>query len=467
MVKSSFGKFLFPIFTVLILVGCASMATYKQQFVAIEEMIARRDFGGAITQLETAKDKYYQNKDRVIYYLDLGMLYHYNKNYVKSNEMLTLAEVAIDELYTKSVTRAATSMLLNDNVLAYDGEDYEDIYLNIFKALNYLKLDNIDDAFVEIRRVNNKLELLGQKYNSLADQLSRAKDNQAEFKPGENKFHNDVLGRYLSMLLYAAEGKMDDARIDKEEIDKAWEMQSQIYNFSKPNISVPYSAQGHGDLNILAFSGRSPQKKANTLYIHTEKDLIFIANSAELPTGKQQLEDLNTIPWKGVQKGYHFKFQLPYMEKSESEVAFVKVIIDGNMNYKLDLLESIEQVALTTYEVKSGLVYMKTIVRSLLKGLFAAKRKQEMEKKIDNPLLGFAARLATDLAVDATENADLRLSRFFPGKVSVSSIKLATGTHNVVIQYFGRNAQILYTDNIGEVNISSDKLNFVESFYLK
>jgi len=195
--------------------------------------------------------------------------------------------------------------------------------------------------------------------------------------------------------------------------------------------------------------------------------LIFIANSAELPTGKQQLENLHSIPWEGVKKGYHFKFQLPYMEKYESEVAFVKVIVDGNINYKLDLLESMEQVALSTYEVKAGIIYLKTVVRSLLKGLFAAKRKQEMEKQIDNPLLGFAARLATDLAVDATENADLRLSRFFPGKASVSSIKLSTGVHSVEIQYYGRNGQVLYSDNIGEVNISPDKLNFVESFYLK
>jgi len=467
MVKSSFGKYLLPILILLILAGCASMATYKQQYVAIDEMVAIRNFSGAITQLETAKDKYYQKKDKVIYYLDLGMLYHYNKQFVKSNEMLTLAENAIDELYTKSVTRAAASMLINDNILDYDGEDYEDIYLNIFKALNYLELELFDDAFVEIRRVNNKLELLGQKYNSLADQLNRTKDNKAEFKAGENKFHNDVLGRYLSMLLYGVEGKMDDARIDKEEIDKAWQMQAQIYNYPQPNIEIPYYLKNNGDLNIMAFSGRSPQKKANTYYIHTEKDLIFIANTAELPTGKQKLENLHSIPWDGVKKGYHFKFQLPYMEKMESEVAFVKVVIDDKMNYKMDLLESMEQVALTTYEVKAPIVYLKTIVRSLLKGLFAAKRKQEMEKQIDNPLLGFAARLATDLAVDATENADLRLSRFFPAKASISSIKLSTGVHTVKLQYYSRNGQILFTDNIGEVNISADKLNFVESFYLK
>jgi len=94
----------------------------------------------------------------------MGMLYHYDGDYVKSNEFLTEAEYAIEDLYTKSVGKAVASMLLNDNALDYFGEDYEDIYLNIFKALNYFHMNKSEDAFVEIRRVNNKLNLLEDKY---------------------------------------------------------------------------------------------------------------------------------------------------------------------------------------------------------------------------------------------------------------------------------------------------------------
>ena len=142
-----------------------------------------------------------------------------------------------DELYTKSLGRGAASMLLNDNILEYSGEDYEDVYLNVFKALNYVELDEFDDAFVEIRKINEKLSLLEQKYRKMAKQYNTSKDKKKNFESGTNKFHNSALGRYLSMLLYRAEGKMDDARIDKEKIDEAWQLQSHIYNFSKPSLN--------------------------------------------------------------------------------------------------------------------------------------------------------------------------------------------------------------------------------------
>ena len=64
------------------------------------------------------------------------MLHHYNGDFEQSNTLLSKAETAFDELYTKSIGRAAASMLLNDNILEYSGEDYEDIYLNIFKLFH-------------------------------------------------------------------------------------------------------------------------------------------------------------------------------------------------------------------------------------------------------------------------------------------------------------------------------------------
>ncbi len=104
----------------------------------------------------------YRNKERLLFYLDAGMVHHIHGNWQQSNELLTLAEETIEELYTKSVARAASSMLLNDNSLEYSGEDYEDIYINVFKALNYIELGDPDAAMVEVRRVDEKLGYLEQ-----------------------------------------------------------------------------------------------------------------------------------------------------------------------------------------------------------------------------------------------------------------------------------------------------------------
>jgi len=453
-------------FLIFIISSCSTMKTSKVQFTGIEEKLKIRDYAGAISQIESAKDKYYKPKEKVVYYLDLGMLYHYHKEYAKSNEFLSKAEKAIEELYTKSISRAAASLLLNDNVLEYAGEDYEDIYLNIFKALNYIELDLFDDAFVEIRRINNKLSMLEDKHTKIADQFNLSKDKKVDFKAGKNKFHNSALGRYLSLLLYRAEGKLDDARIDKNKIAEAWDLQSQIYNFPKIQFDNYLEQTNKTRIDVLSFIGKSPDKKANTLYIHTEKDLIVIARTEENPRGKQKIEDFNVIPWKGIEEGYHFKFQLPKMNLRSSCIAKVKVVVDNRIAGELKIIESIENVALETYKIKEPIIYLKTITRAIVKGLFAEKRKQEMEAKINNNILGFAARLATDALVDATENADLRISRFFPSKALIKELLVEPGIHHIKIEYYSDNNTLLFTDDLGEKEFKADKLNLLESYYL-
>ncbi|RLC54905.1 MAG: hypothetical protein DRH89_08780 [Candidatus Cloacimonadota bacterium] len=456
----------FLLLVILFALSCASTKSSKNQFIGINEKLISRDYQGALRQIEAAKDKFYKEKEKALYYVDAGMLHHYNGDFEQSNTLLSKAETAFDELYTKSLGRGAASMLLNDNVLEYSGEDYEDVYLNVFKALNYVELNKFDDAFVEIRKINGKLSLLEQKHKKMAKQYNSSKDKKKNFETGKNKFHNSALGRYLSMLLYRAEGKMDDARIDKEKIDEAWQLQSHIYNFSKPSLNSYLNRSDKAKINIISFTGRSPDKKANTLYIHTEKNLLVIGTTKENPHGKQSLETLDLIPWKDMKKGYHFKFQLPFMKTRKSNIGRIEVIIDDNIAIDLQQIEDIERVALETFKIKEPIIYLKTITRTIIKGLFAAKRKQEMKKKIDNKLLGFAARLATDALVDATENADLRIARFFPAKTSITEIEVTPGIHNIKVKYYSKNGSVLFVDDIGDKNVSSSGLNLFESFYL-
>ena len=462
--NKSFKVFL--ILTILFAISCASTKSYKAQFIGIDEKLISRDYQGALDQINEAKDKFYKKKEKALYYVDVGMLHHYNGDFEQSNTLLSKAETAFDELYTKSIARGAASMLLNDNILEYSGEDYEDIYLNVFKALNYVELDKFDDAFVEIRKINNKLSKLEQKHRKMAKQFNKSKDKKNNFETGTNKFHNSVLGRYLSMLIYRAEGKLDDARIDKEKMDIAWQVQSHIYNFSKPDFEKSLIRTDKAKINVISFTGRAPDKNANTLYIHTEKDLLIIATTKENPKGKQNLNTLNPIPWKDMKEGYHFKFQLPFMEKRGSNIGRIEVIVDDNITAELQQIEDIEKVALETFKIKEPIIYLKTITRTIIKGLFAAKRKEEIEEKIDNPLLGLAARLATDALVDATENADLRIARFFPAKTSITEIEVAPGLHNIKVKYYSKNGSVLFIDDLGDKDITKSGLNLFESFYL-
>jgi len=451
----------------LLLSGCAMLRTDKSHYAGTDTMLAQADYPAAIARIESERNKAYTTKDRAVFYLDLGMLYHWNSEYEKSNEYLEKAERAIEDNFARSLTRSATSLILNDNVLEYAGEDYEDIYLNAFKALNYLALGQNDAAFVEVRRINNKLTQLESKYDKVAQKLNQAEEAQETFRPGKSYFQESALGRYLSLLLYRNEYRWDDVRIDLEKIDRGWKLQPDIYTFPEPDFSLETTklVAPKARLNVITFSGLAPDKTAATFYVHTEQDLIVLAGTSENYLGKQRLDGLNVLAWPGIEEGYHFKFQLPSMHKRPSRVSRVEVVVSNGPSESLQQLESIENAAVETFGIKKPIIYLKTLTRAVVKGLASEQAKENMTKGMGEGT-AFFTRLFADLAIDQTENADLRVSRFFPAEASIREIHLDEGVYDVRINYYGATGALLHTDERNGVRLEAGRLNVLESFYL-
>jgi hypothetical protein len=446
------------IITFLFLTACASVQTQTKQYKGSDNLLLKRDVAAVIKNVELNKAKTYKEKDRVLEYLDLGMLYHYQGDYAKSNEQLELAEQSMEDLYTKSVSKAALSMLLNDNALDYFGEDYEDIYTNVFKALNYLHQDKFDEAFVEIRRVNLKLGMLEDKYQKMAAGFNSSKDKKTDMKAGTNKFTNSAVGRYLSMLMYAKEGMADDAKLDYEQLQAAYTMQPDIYNFSAPKVYDPLRQLADPSLHVVSLIGRSPYKRYYELNISTSKDNIHVV------AVDKHIEDVD-IFWPGVNQNLYFKFTMPYIVNYDTEVERVNVVIDGT-SYPLGKIEDIGNVAVQTFKVKEPIIFMKSLTRTVIKGLLAEAAKVKMKEQ--NPgLAGGLMSLATDVAVYASEQADTRISRFFPNDLLVGDIPLSVGQHSVAIEYYHKNGNLLYRDDKGMVDVTKDGFNFVESWQIQ
>ncbi|MDD4278001.1 MAG: hypothetical protein PHT37_08955, partial [Candidatus Cloacimonetes bacterium] len=305
--RAIFGKItagLSLLFMAILLSSCASAVHSQKVVQSLDNALASRDIDAALKIVENPKN--YKDKERLLYYLDAGMLHHYKGDWERSNELLELAESAIEQLQTKSLSRGAGSMLLNDNTLEYSGEDYEDIYINVFKALNYLNLDERDDAFVEIRRLDDKLGYLEQKHAKMAKEL--LKDSKAEIKPKDlkSRFHASALARYLSMVMYEADRQKDDARIDYDNIQFAFASQPDLYPFSPPELMHPQAAKSNNVVRVLSFINRGPYKQSREMHVHTSENLLLLGSV-------DQDLDIAPIAWPGIKEGYYFKFALPYL----------------------------------------------------------------------------------------------------------------------------------------------------------
>ncbi len=460
---------------VLLAGGCASTRTSKQHLIGIDNRLAKHEFAAALAQIEAAKTSAYKQKDRILYYLDAGMLCHYNAHWGESNELLTQAEHAIEEAYTRSIRSAAASIMLNDNALEYPGEDYENVYLNVFKAINFLRLGAFDSAFVEVRRINDKLNLLEDKYATIAAEYNKASqtplkpaDTTKGFEPGKVRFHNSVLARYMSMLMYRTEGRRDDARIDLQKISEAWWAAREVYPFPLPSFAMALapSPDAYAKLNVLGFYGRSPDKLARTLYIHTQPTFVTIMTTQQESTDKTSMTALEVIPWsigKILPAGTTLKFQMPYMKMRGSRVERAVLYLNGYAVTDLQPLESIERVAHETFRIKEPLIFLRTISRVIAKTIVKAQAMAELKKHKDGQLVpGFLV----DMAVAATENADLRVGQFFPAVTAISEIDVPVGVHRATVVYFDKAGNRLYQDELGTVQVQAGRLNLLQSYYL-
>lgn len=457
--------FLIPaLFLLTGLTSCSTFMTMKSHYQDIDQSVALRDYNTALTQLRTVKESHYSAKDRVLFYLEEGMLLRYAGEWEASNEALTKAEVAIEELFTESISKSIASGVLNDNALDYSGEDYEDIYINIFKALNYIQLKEFESALVEVRRVNEKLNYLEDKYRGLIDEYNTEGDGVLPY--GDLRFHNDALARYLGILCYRMEGSYNSARIERDKLEEAYSLQSSIYDFLQP-VFLPSNTfkKDKAYLNLMSFAGLAPEKEAQTLFLATEPNYVVVMGAQGNSSFDPSVLGFAQLYVPGVDGGFNMKMEFPYLSERPTEISRVSVYVDGEYVQELELIEDIDSVAEETFQLKQSWIVGKSIIRSVLKTITKEKGKEAMRENLDGGL-GFLAGLATDIAVYATENADLRISRYFPSKAYGTEIEIDPGVYNISLIYYDDYGTELFRDDYPDTVVSLRGLNLIESHLL-
>jgi uncharacterized protein len=450
--------FALGLLSAFIISGCGAVATRTKFYKPITAELNAGNYTKAAAEFDKAK---FDNKDRFLYYIDSGALYFYASEFDSSNIRLTAAENASEDLFTKSITRAATSMLLNDNILEYAGEDYEILYSNLIKALNYLALKKFDDAFVEIRRADLKLSLLEQKYQNAAEELNRGEvsdttEVKINYKAGDVRFNNDAFARYLSMHLYAADGKWDDARIDYDKLQEAFKSQPNLYDFNMPEVT--YSSDSNAVVSVVGLIGLCPVKEALNLRIRTDKDLGLV--QVLYTDSKNNDVEYGNLPLP-VSADYYFKFAIPQIVPRQSAVSSVRIWANDRALGELGLLEDVSKIAIETFEAKKGLIYLRSVGRAVAKGLATHKLKQKVDT---GGFEGWLKKAAVDVGSDITENADLRCARFLPGRILARDFMLPPGTYDIRAEFLDFNGQIINTERISNYIVRKGGLNLVRVF---
>lgn len=412
------AKSLFPAQRLIVLTfflqGCAmSVGFYKQ----VEGNVSANRFDMAAKVVEDNRKSYGENSV-VLYGLESGLLRHCAGEYEASNNHFLASEKEMDNLYTKSVSKEVGSIVVNDNLLPYEGEDFEKVYVNLFLALNYAKMGMTEDAIVEARKVDLKLNEYSKQYD------------------GKNSYKQDAFVRYIMGVLYEANGETNDAFISYKQAYEGYKAYDTLFATSCPSylkadlvrtagllgfdddlrdfedrFGVRYvpPPKGHGTLLVLIYSGKGPLKEEVKL--------------------KVSIEDKDGT-------SHTFVAAVPKFRSRQTWLRSYEVSVNGegiSEQVVPELGENVEAIASKNLDERIGLIYLKTAGRALLKFLAAEEAKKEMKKKDDSPLSNFLTSAVLDAAYDASEKADVRTWRTLPRDIQFARLQLPSGSYSLSV----------------------------------
>lgn len=419
-----------------------------------QSIVHNDDPKAAAAQVVNSKEKY---ADDLVFALDAGFTTFYAKDYEAASSYLAQAEALIQDRYTKSISQDISSYVVNDLQKDYPGELYEDVAVNIFSALAYYNNGNLDDAMVEIRRVNNKLvdfELnIKKQEKGLVDVLLAFTPNPFQDLPsglGTTSYHYSPLATYLSMVFYNMKGDSSNAKVDYSSL------KDHQYYVSEEDYNIP---AGSGRLNIVSFEG------------------LIAAKEEEAKMSS--LVGLKGINFSLLKKTVSHKVVWPRIKGNADNTAVqsATVYVDGKQATTLSMIESFTQDAKDSLDMTVRTTYLKSYYRGLTKmtAAYAASEaalraaKDKIGSISASGIAGAIAKKAAEVAfnkvedsvyaslnaINDTEVADTRMGNYLPSQASVGGVTLSPGSHEVRIVYSLKNGRTI--EDVQTVEIVAGK----------
>ena len=431
---------MFAVRLLCVLLLCSSLFPGCSSYVDLsssQAYVMQGNYEKAYQNLQMQAPSLLKAQGPIIVNYDLGMLSRLNNNFQESNKLLSESERLIREAYTQSITANIASFIVNDNTKAYQGEEYEDIYLNLFKALNYIALGQEESALGS-QTVDGKAGALKQKYERWQQKAQGCFTKglgSVDTHIGASSFSTSALTNYLAALVAQSLGEASTAYYATEQVKHAFASQPQLYNFPLPPlVDEKPPAEGKTRLHVVAFSGQAPQKQERWEYVWVS------------PTNRA-------------------KIAYPVLVGRYSNVQGIRVKAGSQAETTLHKIESISDVAIDTFRTKSELAKTKAVLRALAKAvgvaIYDAVAQQDDKVTAAEELLGFIFRVAQDVS----ERADVRSTHYLPAEAWVGSFDLPAGVYDLEISFLNASGRVLHTVFLPNQEVRADGLNLSEAYY--
>jgi uncharacterized protein len=372
-------------YSLLILVGVwlSGCAGYAGRIAEPRRYFDQGQYDLAASRLEVLTER--NDNDKLLYLMDLGLVYHAAKKYPEAIKAFHAAEkLAAEKDYT-SVTQEVGSVITNDDALFYKGEDFEKILIHVYLAMDYALMGKFDEALVEARRVNRKLDML--------------------ISQGQIPYERNAFAKYLSGVLFESQGDWNGAFVDYRQLRK-WNPQSPLLG----NALLRVADKLQASQELEEFKKAYPEEKQYRLD-KTHGEVVVFVEQGKSPV-KVPSPQMVLVP--------------VFSKRSfRKQNVVVRDATDASRVCQSKTLFDVEETAIRELNSKLAGMIAKKVAGTIAKHAIG----EGVAKASDNKLAG----VLTTLFLRATDKADLRSWTTLPATLQIARLALPAGRRDIVL----------------------------------
>jgi hypothetical protein len=418
---------------VLLLAGCA---TYYQKSQEFQQYLMQGNFQKADSWLEKNDDAK-DGKNRLLYFLNHGYVSWMLDNHQESNRYFSEADRMIED-YVKNYGMEALALVSNPSVKPYKPEDFEAVMLHYYTSLNYISLNNYEDALVECRRVNLRLHQLNDKY-----------------KDHKNKYQRDAFAHNLMGMIYEADNDYNNAfiayrnayEVYKEDYNEYFGMNvpeqlkydilrtahltgfnEEVRYYEKQfGIDYKYKPNKHGEVIFFWLNGFGPVKDEWSIQftkVPNSRDGYVTLENEQLDMSFPVYIGDKSEDEKNAFKDLRF-FKVAFPKYVERKPVYTKATVScSNDNHSFEMAQDINEIAFKTLRDR--------MIREMANAILRIATKKALEALADeqNENLGTLVNIINTV----TEKADTRNWQTLPYSISYARIPLHEGKNTIIFK---------------------------------
>ena len=428
----------------VVVVSASGCTTYSSSFAAIERNLAAQQYDAALLDIEQQSSS---KSDRVLYLLNKGMVLRMKRDFVASNQSLEAAKAEMDRLYAASVSENTLSFIVNDATVSYVGDDYEQVLLHLYLALNYLELGQVDEARVEALQLDAKFRELGEKTD-------------------DSKFTENAFSRYLTGMIYEASGEWSDAMIAYRKAYEAYKKYPSDFELAMPTLLK------HDLLRVTQQMGLSDElakykdefglDQRNKVDSPQWGEMIFVLSNGLAPIKRE-----TAVPLIDPTTGILARIALPHYESRLNDVVSARITVSGKQ-VVTELMEDVDAVARQKLNSRMGAITARSLARAVAK-ITASKAAQQSalrQNSDDAATMGMLGAFAVQVTALATERADTRSWLTLPADLQLARMSLPAGTYGIRVELWGEGGQVIASTEYPEVVISKSRKTFLTQHWI-